>query len=67
MNAMLNGLSAKYLAALSTHLEQDPQPSLQVAHGLGLQAVDLGLETLDMAKMHEAALASLPGQPVYFE
>jgi signal transduction histidine kinase len=60
MKAKLNMLSARYLAALDTHLKESPQPSLQLAHGLGVQAVDIGLETLDMAKMHETALASLP-------
>lgn len=49
----------RYLEALRTYLEENPQASLQVAHGLGVQAADMGLETLDMAKMHESAIATL--------
>lgn len=41
------------------HLQQGPRASLQPARGLGRQAAAIGLETLDVAKMHEAALASL--------
>src|SRR6185295_19913888 len=45
--------------ALRTHLKQDPPASLQPAQRLGRRAVVLGLETLDMARIHEQALAGL--------
>ena len=57
--SQLSQLSAHYLAALRTQLEQGRQSSLQPAHELGSQAVNLGLETLDLAKLHEQALTVL--------
>jgi signal transduction histidine kinase len=59
MKRKLIRLSRGYATALRKHLKQGPQASLQPARGLGRQAVALGLETLDVAKIHEAALASL--------
>lgn len=55
----LSKLSGQYLGALRTHLEQGDAASLRKAHELGGQAVTLGLETLDLAKVHEQALATL--------
>jgi len=52
-------LSKRYRAALRKHLKQGPQASLQPARELGHQAVVVGLETLDVAKIHEGALAEL--------
>src|SRR6185503_15651048 len=52
-------LSKRYRAALRKHLKQGPQASLQPARELGRQAVAVGLETLDVAKIHEGALAEL--------
>jgi len=52
-------LSDTYLAALHTHFDQGPQASLQVAHAVGREAVALGLETLDLARIHEHALTQL--------
>ena len=40
-------------------LKQGPQASLQPAQELGREAVILGLETLDLARIHEQALATL--------
>ncbi len=57
--SLLSQLSAHYLAALRTHLEQGPQASLLPAHDLGTEAVHVGLETLDLAKVHHQALESL--------
>jgi signal transduction histidine kinase len=51
--------SQRYVAALGKHLKQGPQAGLQPALGLGRQAVALGLETLDLARIHEQALATL--------
>ena len=59
MTAKLTRLSRRYQAALRRHLQQGPPASLQPAHDLGRRAVTLGLETLDMARIHEGALASL--------
>jgi signal transduction histidine kinase len=45
--------------ALRKYLKERPRASLQPAHGLGCRAMALGLETLDLARIHERALASL--------
>ncbi len=55
----LSHLTDHYLMALRTHLEHDRDASLLPAHELGTQAVHLGLETLDLAKLHEQALTAL--------
>jgi signal transduction histidine kinase len=54
-----NGLSQQYLTALEKHLKQGPQASLQPALGIGRDAVALGLDTLDLARIHEQVLATL--------
>ena len=59
MKQKLNRLSREYAAALRKHLKQGPRASLQPARGLGRQAVAIGLETLDLAMIHERALARL--------
>jgi len=59
MKTKLAELSRRYQAALRKHLQQGPRASLQPAHDLGRRAVTLGLETLDLARIHEGALASL--------
>jgi signal transduction histidine kinase len=59
MKKKLTGLSQQYLAALKKHLKQGPQASLQPALGLGRRAVALGLETLELARIHESALVTL--------
>jgi signal transduction histidine kinase len=53
------GLSQRYVAALEKHLKQGPQASLKPALELGREAVALDLETLDLARIHEQALATL--------
>lgn len=55
----LSKLGEQYLAALRSHIEQASPASLQAAHGLGSRAVALGLETLDLAKLHDHAVAEL--------
>ena len=45
--------------ALRKHLKQGPRASLQPALGLGRRAVVLGLETLELARIHESALVTL--------
>jgi signal transduction histidine kinase len=59
MKRKLTRLSQSYESALRKHLKQGPQASLQPARGLGRQAVAIGLETLDLARIHERALATL--------
>jgi signal transduction histidine kinase len=59
MKRKLIRLSRGYATALHKHLQRGPRASLRPAHGLGRRAAALGLETLDVAKIHEAALASL--------
>ncbi|MGD1020144.1 MAG: histidine kinase [Verrucomicrobiia bacterium] len=59
MKRKLTRLSRQYVTALRKHLKQGPRASLQPARGLGRRAMNLGLETLDVARIHEAAVASL--------
>jgi signal transduction histidine kinase len=59
MKKKLTGLSQQYLAALKKHLKQGPQAGLQPALGLGRRAVALGLETLELARIHERAITAL--------
>lgn len=49
-----------YRAALLRYLKQGAAVSLKPAMRLGRQAVDIGLETLDLAMIHEQALLALP-------
>ena len=58
MRATSSRLSEQYLAALRKHLKPGSKASLRPAARLGRRAVALGLETLDLAKMHEQALAA---------
>ena len=59
MKQKLIGLSQRYVTALRKHLEQGPRASLLPALGLGRRAVVLGLETLDLARIHERAVTTL--------
>jgi signal transduction histidine kinase len=59
MKRKLIGLSQRYGASLREHLKQGPRASLRPARGLGRQAVAVGLETLDLARIHAEALATL--------
>jgi signal transduction histidine kinase len=44
---------------LRKHLDESPGASLQPAKGLGHQAVTLGLETLDLVRIHDRTLSKL--------
>ena len=44
---------------MQKHLQQGPGSRLQRAHRLGKQAVTLGLETLELARIHERVLVAL--------
>jgi signal transduction histidine kinase len=59
MKNMANGLPQRYVAALRKHLNEGPSASLLPALGLGRRAVMLGLATLDLARIHEQAAATL--------
>jgi signal transduction histidine kinase len=65
MKHKLRNLSRRYQAALRTHLKQGRQATLESARGLGSQALAAGLQTLDLAKLHEQTLITevLPGRP----
>jgi signal transduction histidine kinase len=59
MKRKINRLTRRYASELRKHLKQGPQASLRPARELGRQAVANGLETLDVARIHEGALADL--------
>ena len=61
MARKLNGLAQRYVAALRQHLKQSLRatPRRGTAQSLGRRAMDLGLETLDLARFHEQALIDL--------
>ena len=61
MKRKLTALSQRYVAALRKHLKPGPQatPPCGTALALGRQAAALDLETLDVARIHEDALATL--------
>lgn len=63
METELLKLTDQYRDALQCHCGLAPQSTLLAAHELGIRAVAIGLETLALAKMHEAAVATvvLPG------
>ncbi|HXR07606.1 MAG TPA: sensor histidine kinase [Candidatus Acidoferrum sp.] len=62
---MKHRFSRRYQAALRAHLKQGRAASLESARGLGSQALAAGLQTLDLAKLHEQTLVTevLPGCP----
>jgi signal transduction histidine kinase len=59
MKKKVADFAERYVAALRTQLKRGPQASLQPALELGRAAVALGLETLQLARVHEQALATL--------
>jgi signal transduction histidine kinase len=59
MKQKLIGLSRRYTVALGKHLKQGPHASLKAALKLGRRAVEMRLETLDLARMHERAVTRL--------
>jgi signal transduction histidine kinase len=59
MNQTLIRLSRRYQTALARHLKQGARAVLPEALALGRQAVELRLETLDLARMHEQAAVAL--------
>jgi len=59
MTRKVTGLSRRYQAALRKHLQQGTRASHELAQRLGRQAMAAGLETLDVARIHERALITL--------
>jgi len=59
MKRKLTGLSRQYQAALRKHLKQGRPGTLRPAKGLGRLAMTAGVETLDLARIHEQALITL--------
>src|SRR4030095_10842766 len=53
------GVSREYAAALKAHLASGRKTSLRTAGELGRRAVAAGLETSDLARIHEQALIRL--------
>lgn len=58
MKRKLFPLSRQDVTALEKHLKRGPEASLLPALELGRQAVTLGLDTLDLARMHERAMVT---------
>ena len=54
-----NALSRHYHAALQCYLSNDPKGDLEPARELGRRPVLLELDTLEMARIHEIAMAAL--------
>jgi len=65
MNRKLSHLSRRYQTALRKHLKLGQHASVESARGLGSQALTAGLQTLDLAKLHEQTLVTevLPSFP----
>ncbi len=65
MKRELFNLSRRYQEALRAHLKQGRSASPESARGVGSKALAAGLETLDLAKLHEQTLVTevLPGCP----
>jgi len=59
MTRKLTRLSRRYVVALRKYLKQERRASLQPSRKLGHQAVTFGMETLDLARIHEQALIAL--------
>ncbi len=65
MKRELFDLSHRYQDTLRAHLKQGRRASLESARGLGGKALAAGLQTLDLAKLHERTLITelLPACP----
>ncbi|MEZ5329410.1 MAG: sensor histidine kinase [Verrucomicrobiales bacterium] len=65
MKTKLPAFARSYLAALRSHLKEDAGLAPVAAKALGLRAVKVGLETLDLAKVHEDSLIAIvsPNEP----
>jgi signal transduction histidine kinase len=61
MKRKLTGLSQRYVTALRQYLKPGPRaiPPCRTALALGRRTVVLGLETLELARIHEGAIVTL--------
>ncbi len=59
MKLNVNRLAQRYVTALRAHLQPGPRMGLRPALELGRQAVGFGVETLELARIHERALDRL--------
>src|SRR5690349_16183432 len=59
MKRKLTGFSRLYQTALRRHLKRNRAGSPAPAIGLGRRALTIGLETLDLTRIHEQALSSV--------
>jgi signal transduction histidine kinase len=59
MKFELIALARRYVAQLRKHLKAGPKADFEPAVGLGRHAVAFGLETLELARIHEHALTTL--------
>ncbi len=59
MKYKLTQLAGRYLLALRAYLASGSRASVEGALGLGRRAVALGLETLELARIHEGAVSAL--------
>ena len=59
MKTKVSSFSERYLAALRKYLKRESHANSQSALRLGHQAVSLCVETLELARIHERALAAL--------
>ena len=59
MKQPTNRLAQSYVSALRKHLLRDGRASPEPGRRLGARAVALGLKTLDLARIHDHALATL--------
>jgi signal transduction histidine kinase len=61
MKHELIALTRRYGERLQKHLRQPSRANLEAAQALGRRAVAIGLETLDMARIHEHSLRASAG------
>ncbi len=59
MKPNLGEMSRLYLAGLQAYLKAGPKADLEPVRELGRHAMSLGLETLDLARIHEIAIVAL--------
>lgn len=59
MDPKIGQLSGRYRTTLGRHLRPGARAGSKPATGLGRRALALGLETLDLARMHEQAVVTL--------
>lgn len=65
MNSKQTNLLRRYRTVLRSHLQAGSATGLELAQGLGSQALAAGVQTLDLAKLHEKTLVTevLPDCP----